>query len=71
MGNTTEEPGRSNVAPVPNPPSVIWESRLMELSRVIHMSNQQHNVKRSKTEHEGKLDAKSASLQKIHTDLQA
>lgn len=41
----------------------------MELSRVIHVSNQHTlNVQRSKTEHEGKLDAKSANLQKVHTD---
>lgn len=42
----------------------------MELSRVIHMSNQHTlNVQRSKTEREGKLGANSANLQKIHTDL--
>lgn len=42
----------------------------MELSRVIHMSNQHTlNVQRSKTEHEGKLGANSANLQKTHTDL--
>lgn len=42
----------------------------MELSRAIHMSNQHTlNFQRSKTEHEGNLDAKSANLQKIHTDL--
>lgn len=40
----------------------------MELSRVIHMSNQ-HTLNAQKTEHEGKLDAKSANLQKRHTDL--
>lgn len=68
MGNITEEPGRSNVKPGSNPPSVTWKSRLMELSRVIHMSNQ-HTLNAQKTEHGGKLDAKSANLEKRHTDL--
>ena len=65
--NTTEEPRWPRVALLPNPASVTLESRLVEPSRIIHVSNQHTlNFQRSKTEHEGKLDAKSANLQKIH-----
>lgn len=40
----------------------------MEPSRIIHVSNQHTlNFQRSKTEHKGKLDARSAGLQKVHS----
>lgn len=42
----------------------------MELSKVMHMSNQQHIMLKGAKQHEGKLNAKSANLQKIYTDLE-
>lgn len=64
---TLKSKGGPCAAPVPDPASITSESRLMKPSKIIHISNKHNmNLQRSKTKREGKLDTKTANLQKIH-----